>query len=459
MKKVLCGILCLLMLLGCAPAEGHLYAVKGDNGLWGHIDEAGNWVIPPKFDDAGNFRGNYAWIQQGDREGFVNRDGEIVLLDEDVEVDSGYDSFYYGGCETGIWLLFKEMEKENDPGTEWLEGFFDVQSGVYSGLKWRGVNHRESNSRLIAVADETGKWGYVSRDTGEMVIPAKYDSNNMGSNYSDDMGSNFYDGYAVVTFWNDDYNIVQTLLLDETGKEYPLPEGINAANCDTVISGGLFEVVGANGLYGYCNTSGEVVIEPQFACTFEFEDGYAEVEFTDGTCGVIDQTGNVVMRTTDSLYANVQHGCYVLPTGEHSFTMYSVAGEELFTLQGENSGWLWPPEENGLCMYVVEKGGQRRCGWVNMQGEIISEAKWTFPDYDQPDVYFPSGLQAVYDADGTKLGGYLDESGELAIPLQFSYVSQFYYGALAYVEMKQDDGTTQYGYINQQGEWVYNWVE
>ena len=45
------------------------------------------------------------------------------------------------------------------------------------------------------------------------------------------------------------------------------------------------------------------------------------------------------------------------------------------------------------------------------------------------------------------------------IPLQFSYVSQFYYGALAYVEMKQDDGTTQYGYINQQGEWVYNWVE
>ena len=23
----------------------------------------------------------------------------------------------------------------------------------------------------------------------------------------------------------------------------------------------------------------------------------------------------------------------------------------------------------------------------------------------------------------------------------------------------QDDGTTQYGYINQQGEWVYSWTE
>ena len=447
MKKLLCGLLCLLMLLGCASAEGYLYAAKGDNGLWGHIDEAGNWVIPPKFDSAGDFRGNYAWIQQGDREGFANRDGEIVLLlDEDVYVDSGYDGFYYGGRETGIWLI----EGKTEFGAEWVDGFFDVQSGVYSGLKWQQVRIWCSDSRLIPVADENWKWGYVSRDTGEMVIPAKYDSDNMGSN--------FYDGYAVVTFLDDDYNIVQTLLLDETGKEYPLPEGINAANCDTVISGGLFEVVDENGLYGYCNTSGEVVIEPQFAYTFEFADGYAEVELTDGTYGVIDQTGKVVMRTTDTHYADVRHGCYVLPTGEHSFTMYSVAGEELFTLQGENIVRLWTPEENGLCMYVVEKGRQRRCGWVNMQGKIISEAKWNFPDYDQTGVYFPSGLQAVYDIDGTRLAGYLDESGELAIPLQFSFVTQFY-GELAYVGMVQDDGTTQDGYINQQGEWVYSWTE
>lgn len=448
MKKLLCGLLCLL-LLGCASAEGYLYAAKGDNGLWGHIDEAGNWVIPPKFDDASDFRGNYAWIQQGDREGFANRDGEIVLLlDEDVYVDSGYDGFYYGGRETGIWLI----EGKTELGAEWVDGFFDVQSGVYSGLKWWTERIWCSDRRLIPVADENWKWGYVSRDTGELVIPAKYDSDNMGSN--------FYDGYAVVTFLDedDDYNIVQTLLLDETGKEYPLPEGINAASCDTVISGGLFAVVDENGLYGYCNTSGEVVIEPQFAYTFEFEDGYAEVELTDGTCGVIDRTGNVVMRTTDTHYAHVRHGCYVLPTGEHSFTMYSVAGEELFTLQGENIVRLWTPEENGLCMYVVEKGRQRRCGWVNMQGEIISEAKWTFPEYDQPDVYFPSGLQAVYDIDGTKLGGYLNESGELAIPLQFSFVTQFY-GELAYVGMAQDDGTTRCGYINQQGEWVYSWMK
>lgn len=442
MKKLLCGLLCLLMLLGCASADGYLYSAKGDNGLWGHIDEMGNWVIPPKFDDASIFfaEEDYAWIQQGDKQGFVSRTGEIRLL-EDTE-DPLVDYF------SNVWIVMEYYGAESE--IDQRAGFFDPTNGVYSGLQWALVREMASDSRLIAVADETGKWGYVSRDTGEMVIPAKYDSDNMGSN--------FYDGYAVVTFWDDDYNIVQTLLLDETGKEYPLPEGINAANCDTVISGGLFEVVDENGLYGYCNTSGEVVIEPQFAYTFEFEDGYAEVEFTDGTYGVIDQTGKVVMRTTDTHYADVRHGCYVLPTGEHSFTMYNVAGEELFTLQGENIVRLWTPEENGLCMYVVEKGRQRLCGWVNMQGKIISEAKWNFPDYDQTGVYFPSGLQAVYDIDGTRLAGYLDESGELAIPLQFSFVTQFY-GKLAYVGMEQDDGTTRCGYINQQGEWVYSWTE
>ena len=42
--------------------------------------------------------------------------------------------------------------------------------------------------------------------------------------------------------------------------------------------------------------------------------------------------------------------------------------------------------------------------------------------------------------------------------LPISYAVDFV-GALAYVVVEQDDGTTQYGYINQQGEWVYSWTE
>lgn len=451
MKKLLCGLLCLLMLLGCASAEGYWYAAKGDNGLWGHIDEMGNWVIPPKFDSAGDFRGNYAWIQQGDREGFANRDGEIVLLlDENVVTDSGYDGFCYGGRETGIWLLYKKATGKNSLGTEWLEGFFDVQSGVYSGLKWRGVNHRESNSRLIAVADETGKWGYASRDTGELVIPYRYGAY--------DRGANFCEGYAAVYTEDENYVIQECYLLNEAGEETPLPDGMQFANIyDPCVSEGLIAVEDENGRVGYCNTACEVVIAPQFAEAEDFSGGYAAVKFSEEEWGIIDHAGNVLMRTSAPYDRHTQNGYYVLPAENGGLTMCHVEQGELFTLQVPNLAEFWRPEKNGLCIYQTNTKDDYRCGVVNMQGEIISEAKWWLPEKLPMDDHYFSGVLLVQDPE-TGLYNYINERGELLTTLPISYAVDFV-GALAYVVVEQDDGTTQYGYINQQGEWVYSWTE
>ena len=443
MKKLLCGLLCLLMLLGCASAEGYLYSAKGDNGLWGHIDEMGNWVIPPKFDSAGDFRGNYAWIQQGDKQGFVSRTGEIRLL-EDTE-DPLVDYF------SNVWIVMEYYGAESE--IDQRAGFFDPTNGVYSGLQWALVREWASDSRLIAVANDDyyAQWGYASRDTGELVIPYRYGAY--------DRGANFCEGYAAVYTEDENYVIQECYLLNEAGEETPLPDGMQFANIyDPCVSEGLIAVADENGRVGYCNTACEVVIAPQFAEAEDFSGGYAAVKFSEEEWGIIDHAGNVLMRTNAPYDHYMQNGYYVLPAENDGLTMCHVEQGELFTLQIENLVEFWKPERNGLCIYKTHTGDNYRCGVVNMQGEIISEAKWTFPEYDQPDVYFPSALQAVYDIDGTRLAGYLDESGELAIPLQFSFVTQFY-GKLAYVGMKQDDGTTRCGYINQQGEWVYSWTE
>ena len=351
MKKLLCGLLCLLMLLGCASAEGYLYAAKGDNGLWGHIDEAGNWVIPPKFDDASNFVEDYAWIQIGGKQGFVSRTGEIRLL-EDTE-DPLVDYF------SSVWNVMEYYGAESE--IDQRAGFFDPTNGVYSGLQWALVREWASDSRLIAVANDDyyDRWGYASRDTGELVIPYRYGAY--------DRGANFCEGYAAVYTEDENYVIQECYLLNEAGEETPLPDGMQFANIyDPCVSEGLIAVEDENGRVGYCNTACEVVIAPQFAEAEDFSGGYAAVKFSEEEWGIIDHAGNVLMRTSAPYDRHTQNGYYVLPAENGGLTMCHVEQGELFTLQVPNLAEFWRPEKNGLCIYQTNTKDDYRCGVVNM---------------------------------------------------------------------------------------------
>lgn len=136
---------------------------------------------------------------------------------------------------------------------------------------------------------------------------------------------------------------------------------------------------------------------------------------------------------------------------------------------------------------VTDESGQT--GFINAQGEVIVEpqfggaqefseglagvlveGKWGFIDEtgqmviepqflqvnlgyaNQKPVLFVEGLAPV-EADSGQFG-YIDSSGEFVIEPQFSWVSTLMNG-LAYVEIRGDDGVTQQGYINPQGEFVW----
>ena len=56
-------MLCLLSLCAAGAEENAaLYSAQGENGKMGYINRAGEWVIAPQFDSAGDFRGNYASV-------------------------------------------------------------------------------------------------------------------------------------------------------------------------------------------------------------------------------------------------------------------------------------------------------------------------------------------------------------------------------------------------------------
>ena len=184
MKRLilLCLIMmCLVPVLSLADQElasKELFPAEGENGKWGYANREGSFVIPPQFDYAFGFRGNYAEVvvfpsenavnrTTGDRNpyysecsGIINRNGAFVL-EPIYTIDPGYDQGFYGGRDTGIWCILAGYADEGNR----LVGWFDIESGYFSGLVWYEVWGWISDSRLIPVIDETYRAGYADRAT------------------------------------------------------------------------------------------------------------------------------------------------------------------------------------------------------------------------------------------------------------------------------------------------------
>ena len=234
---VLAMILCLMPVLSLAEqplASKELFPAEGENDKWGYVDQAGSFVIQPVFDHAFGFRGNYAEgvvfpdDYDGDRNpyfskysGIIDRNG-VFVLEPVYSIDAGYDQDFYGGRDTGIWCITSgQMDADNQ-----LEGWFDIESGYFSGLVWDGVWGWISDDRLIPVTDETFRSGYADRSTGELVIPCQYQCVDP---------SPFYGGIASVSLEEEEFdetgnrNASCYFLIDETGTEILLPKGLMTA--------------------------------------------------------------------------------------------------------------------------------------------------------------------------------------------------------------------------------------
>lgn len=109
-------MLCLLSLCAVGAEENAaLYPAQGENGKMGYIDRAGEWVIAPQFDSAGDFRGNYASVSiypadydpetddlwDMDCDGIIDRNGNFVLPPT-YSLVAGQSGDYFGGKDTGI---------------------------------------------------------------------------------------------------------------------------------------------------------------------------------------------------------------------------------------------------------------------------------------------------------------------------------------------------------------------
>lgn len=185
--------------------------------------------------------------------------------------------------------------------------------------------------------------------------------------------------------------------IDENGREIIPPTYDETSE----FSEGL-AAVKSGGKYGYINKSGEVVIPFRFDRAFRFSEGLAAVQNGDNT-GYIDKSGNLVISPA------------------------SFGGGEFHDGRAAISRWTESTVE-----------------FIDRTGRVAIPA--SYPQVSSP-AGFSEGLSAVGNSE--KKVGYIDTTGKVIIPFQFSFGMPFYQGFASVFTSE-----TKFGMIDKTGKFI-----
>ena len=283
MKKwtaLVCLVLALLSLSArAAEAETHTTlwpAYDPNTGLWGYIDERGAWGIAPQWERAYHFHGGCAIVDTMDvpswegesTQGIIDETG-AYLLEPVYHIDDAC-------CLDGAGELYLVNQYDNERGSGW----FNIPNRYFSGLRWTEC-YATKETPYIQINNDYAVSGLADRATGEVVLPMEY-------TYSGLFDQGIENDFIVVPRIKTD----GCELIEIGWGPVALPEGVYL-DYAAGVSDRLVVFRAEDGLYGYINTEGEVVIPAQFDAAYDFRDGYAEVGLLEEvrTSSIIDRSG------------------------------------------------------------------------------------------------------------------------------------------------------------------------
>ncbi len=440
MKRTLTWlILFLLPLFALAEAPTLWPACDGETGLWGYIDEEGAWQIEPQFYYAADFNGGCAIVDMSPDEfawpgqqGFIDESGAFLLEPVYYVFDSGT-----GGAEFPEIYFVMDVTADDENSMGW----FNIPNRYFSGLHWFECVAWAETPYVMVFKDRLA--GLADRATGEIVLPLEY------------VDTSVYDygtesGFVIAT--RADTGVDE--LIELGVGPVALPEGVTVDYGDR-IGDGLLPYSQADGLMGYLNTKGEIVIPARYTSAGAFVDGYAQVCHDIEESFIIDRTGREIMR----IQGHPWHTQYCGMVGDSLFIRWEDGSWGLATQEGEvifrseltrgYDTWLYEVAPDSP-LWVQHSLGDEEYAWglVSRTGEILQEPTWhLFGDALSDD---PMGWQAVSRTEGE--WRYVDAGGETVLPGLYRRAGHFK-GALARVQFSESEE----GYINRSGEVVCRW--
>jgi len=302
----------------------------------GFIDETGNMVIPPRFQDARPFSEGLAYVNGTEFRGFIDLQGKPVF-----KTDGKARDFHEGLAAVG-------------PPGPW--GYIDRSGKMVIPKQYPFADDFSEGLAGVVVGN---KFGFINRN-GEMVIPPRFIPRR---------GPYAWDGIVATSRFS---------------------EGLAPVTMELV--NGLY------GVYGYINQKGDFVIQPQFHTAQLFSEGLALVvkieSVKDGITkvGWIDKSGHWVVTEVQG-YAppDVFSKTFVNPSGDWRYSeglvpfhVYSD-GKPLHGYMDRNGHVVIEPRAfniigpflGGIARVFVkgDEGSSDDYGYINKTGQFVWRSK------------------------------------------------------------------------------------
>jgi hypothetical protein len=284
-------------------ADPPLFTVTVD-GRSGFIDANGKVVIPPTFEKAYSFRDGLAAVMVGGRWGFIDAKGRQVIDPQFAEV-----------------------------------GFFS--EGLASFRK-----------------TPAGKWGYINA-SGEVLLEPRFDSAGEFRNGVAQVAFETARGRALALIADAQLVPPNVRFIDRTGEFVADPGPTRLA---TGAAGELIPFT-KNGMMGYVDAAGTVVIAPTFAEAHPFSDGLACAR-TGNLYGYIDKSGKFVIPPRFRYASEFHEGMAGVPLGERGWGFIDRAGKEVIP---PKFGWVYGGFRHG----IAEVSFDGMSGYINKHGEWV----------------------------------------------------------------------------------------
>lgn len=443
---------------GVSQINGML-AVKREN-KWGFVDNNFDEIIKPEYDEAMYFYHGWCPVRVGKLWGLIDEKGQWIIR-------PSYD-FIEISQEAKLAIIIKKGQY----------GLINGDGKVTINTKYEKLNFLKDG---ILSFVQNGKTGIIN-ENGKAIVPAKYKGIWMKSNFPEK--SKYYFSVQIeeqMPTKGGFYIKNKTGLIEKNGKvtiidknesfellredigiirdEFYNTVGLVDINLNPLVkqiyteikpySGDEFIAVKFNRYHGTISKNGKEIIKPVYTYMTKVGENLlvCNGNLKGGKWGIIDKRGKVV--TPIKYTAAETNGEYICFEENGLWGVMDAGGN--ITTKPQFSAKPTLSENNVLFVLNYKDGYILNAGYFNVFGQPLTKS---ISDLLYP---FESGGAFYGGIAPVKMNGkwgFINTSGELAIPCSFDSINSGFNSDVAWVTGKAKDGKLKFGLINKKGQYI-----